>query len=137
MRSRDLRSTNWYGPAQTVAAANSPTFSPAALGDTIMPARSLRLASSGTKGSDRLNLTLSAASASTLAIGASSALRLESGMVFMRSLSKLPSTLLLHASYGAPVALPSDDKTSTSDSICKYCEQTTPYFVIFEREIAP
>src|SRR6478735_10467253 len=89
MRSRDLRSTNWYGPAQTGAAANSPAFSVAALGETIMPARSLRLASSGTNGSDRLNFTLSAASASTLATGASSALRLESGMDFMRSILNL------------------------------------------------
>src|SRR4029077_11334147 len=38
-----------------------------------------------------------------------------------------------HRSYaphmGLPSLLPSADKTSTPDSICKYCEQTNPNFV--------
>ena len=56
MRSCWTRSTNLYGPAHTGFRPNLSPVASAALGDTIMPARSVSWASSGEKGALRLSL---------------------------------------------------------------------------------
>ena len=79
MRSWATRSTNLYGPEHTGLLPKLAPAACAALGDTIMPARSASAASSGEKGALRLSLTVSGSTTSTLASGASSPRRLDPG----------------------------------------------------------
>ena len=58
MRSCATRSTNLNGPEQTGLAPNFSPAACAALGETIMPARSASCASSGENGADRLSRTV-------------------------------------------------------------------------------
>ena len=78
-------------------AKSSPPFL-AAAGETIMPARSLKTASIGTKGSLRSSRTWVLSRASTLVIEESSPLRLESFIVCMRSMLNFTAS----ASKGVP-----------------------------------
>ena len=86
MRSCATRSTNLNGPEHTGAV---PKFAPpalAALGETIMPARSASAASSGANGALRLSRTVSGSTTSTEVTGRSSPLRFEPCMVLWRSM---------------------------------------------------
>ena len=67
MRSCATRSTKRNGPEHTGFAPNLSPAACAALGDTIMPARSASCASSGEKGADRLRRTVTGSTTSTLA----------------------------------------------------------------------
>ena len=67
----------------------APNLSPsacAALGDTIIPARSASCANSGANGADRLRRTVIGSTTSTDATGASSPRRLEPAMFLWRSM---------------------------------------------------
>ncbi len=85
MRSWATRSANLNGPEHTGFAANLSPAACAAFGETIIPARSVRIDRSGANGAERLRRTVSASIASTLATGASSPLRFDPGMVLWRS----------------------------------------------------
>jgi hypothetical protein len=81
MRSWATRSTNLNGPEQTGWAPNLSPSAFAALGDTIIPARSASCASSGENGADRFSRTVIGSTTSTVATGASSPRRLDPAMV--------------------------------------------------------
>ncbi len=70
MRSWATRSTNLNGPAHTGAVANLSPSACAALGETIMPARSVNCASKGANGVLRLIFTVSGSTTSTLSMAA-------------------------------------------------------------------
>ena len=76
MRSCATRSTNLNGPEHTGFAPNLSPAACAALGDTIMPARSASCASSGENGADRLSRAVIGSTTSTLVTSASSPRRL-------------------------------------------------------------
>jgi hypothetical protein len=80
-----MRSTKRKGPEHTGLAPNFSPAASAALGDTIMPARSVSTASSGANGAARLMRTVEASTASTLDTTASSPRRLDPFMFLWRS----------------------------------------------------
>ena len=86
MRSCATRSTKLNGPEHTGLAPNLSPAACAALGETIMPARSVSTASSGANGAERLSRTVCASTTSTLVTGASSPRRFEPCMVLWRSM---------------------------------------------------
>jgi len=98
MRSWATRSTNLYGPAHTGLLANAVPAALAALGETIMPARSASWASSGADGLDRLNRTVCGSTTSTPVISLISDLRRDSGRVSLRSMLYFTAS----ASNGSP-----------------------------------
>src|SRR5688572_1305734 len=85
MRSCATRSTNLNGPEHTGLAPNLSPAASAALGDTIIPARSVSTASRGANGAARLMRTVDASTASTLDTTASSPRRFEPFMSLWRS----------------------------------------------------
>ena len=85
MRSCCTRSTNLKAPAQTGFRPNLSPASLAALGDTIMPARSVSWAMSGENGALSSSRTVSGSTTSTLSTAASSGRRNEPCMVMCRS----------------------------------------------------
>ena len=86
MRSCATRSTNLKGPEHTGAVPNLSPAACAALGETIMPARSVSWASKGENGEERFRRTVWASTTSTLLTGASSPRRLEPGRFLCRSM---------------------------------------------------
>src|SRR3954454_24039631 len=98
IRSCCTRSTNLYGPAQTGLRPNLSPASLAALGDTIMPARSESCATSGENGALSTSLTVCGSTTSMWSIPANSGLRNEPCMVRWRSSENLTDS----ASIGSP-----------------------------------
>src|SRR6266567_7642067 len=86
MRSCATRSTKRNGPEHTGLAPNLSPSACAALGETIMPARSASCASNGENGADRFRRTVAASITSTVDTGASSPRRFEPAMVLCRSM---------------------------------------------------
>ena len=80
------RSTNLYGPAHTGFVPNLSPRSFAALGDTIIPARSVSAASSGVSGSDSESRTVRSLTTSTFEISPISDFRNEPGVLMCRSM---------------------------------------------------
>src|SRR5678815_4161585 len=99
MRSCAMRSTNLNGPEHTGLAPNLSPAASAALGDTIMPARSVSTVSSGANGAVRLMRTVEASTTSTLDTTESSPRRFEPAMLRWRS--RLYLTCLLYTSDAA------------------------------------
>ena len=98
MRSCGTRSTKRYGPAHTGLLPNWSPSACAALGETMMPARSANCASSGENGVAMSMRTVSGSTASTLLIALISLLRRLSGRVSARSRLNLTAA----ASNGSP-----------------------------------
>ena len=88
------RSANLNGPAQTGRVPKRSPSSRAAFGDTIMPARSVSAAMTGTDGCDRLSRTLRSLRASTLLMSPISDLRNEPGVLRWRSMLKRTASAL-------------------------------------------
>ncbi len=86
MRSCATRSTNLKGPEHTGWLLKFSPDALAALGETIIPARSASAASNGENGASRLSRTVPGSTTSTLATGFSSPLRLEPFIVLWRSM---------------------------------------------------
>ncbi len=86
MRSCATRSTKRKGPEHTGFAPNLSPASCAALGETIIPARSASWARSGANGADRLSRTVIGSTTSTVVTGASSPRRFEPCIVLWRSM---------------------------------------------------
>ena len=89
MRSCATRSTNLNGPEHTGLVPKFVGIACAALGDTIMPARSASTVSSGENGALRLSLTVMSSTTSTVLTGSSSPRRFEPAMFLWRSMLNL------------------------------------------------
>src|SRR6185369_2197525 len=89
MRSCAMRSTNLKGPEQTGLLPKLVGLACAALGDTIIPARSASTESSGENGALRFRRTVMSSTTSTVATGSNSPRRFEPAMFLWRSMLNL------------------------------------------------
>ena len=89
MRSCATRSENLNGPEHTGLAPKPAGLACAALGDTIMPARSANTVSSGENGALRLMRAVKSSITSTVVTGANSPRRLEPARFLWRSILNL------------------------------------------------